>query len=81
MYIVLFCTHASTLLSVQVMRDVVNCIHNVTSRIVIMDRKRKLESAARLQLRWQRWEITNYDYLMQVCCGRQHIKHSGQGKH
>ena len=48
------------------MRDVVNCIHNITSRIVIMDRKRKLETAARLQLRWQRWEVTNYDYLMQV---------------
>ncbi|KAL3153517.1 hypothetical protein ABBQ38_011848 [Trebouxia sp. C0009 RCD-2024] len=31
-----------------------------------MDRKRKLEMVNRLQLRWQRWEMTNYDYLMQL---------------
>ena len=55
------------------MRDVVNCIHNITSRIVIMDRKRKLETAARLQLRWQRWEVTNYDYLMQVQFGTHRV--------
>lgn len=53
----------------QVLRDVVNCVHNITSRIVIMDRKRKLETAARLQLQWQRWEITNFEYLMQVYFG------------
>lgn len=49
------------------MRDVANCIHSITGRIAIMDRKRKLEMVNRLQLRWQRWEMTNYDYLMQVC--------------
>ena len=49
------------------MRDVANCIHSNTGRIVIMDRKRKLEMANRLQLRWQRWEMTNYYYLMQAC--------------
>ena len=53
-------------LPVQVMRDVASCVHSITSRIVIMDRKRKLESASRLQLRWQRWELTNFEYLMQV---------------
>ena len=50
----------------QVMRDVANCIHNITGRIAVMDRKRKLEMAARLQVRWQRWELSNYDYLMKV---------------
>lgn len=48
------------------MRDVASCVHNITGRIAIMDRKRKLEMAGRLQLRWQRWEMTNYDYLMQA---------------
>lgn len=48
------------------MRDVANCVHNITGRIAIMDRKRKLEMAGRLQLRWQRWEMSNYDYLMQA---------------
>lgn len=52
----------------QVMRDVANCVHNITGRIAIMDRKRKLEMAGRLQLRWQRWEMSNYDYLMQASC-------------
>ena len=50
----------------QVMRDVASCVRNITGRITIMDRKRKLELAGRLQLRWQRWEMTNYDYLMQA---------------
>jgi hypothetical protein len=48
------------------MRDVASCVRNITGRITIMDRKRKLEMAGRLQLRWQRWEMTNYDYLMQA---------------
>ena len=50
----------------QVMRDVASCIHSITSRIAIMDRKRKMEMAGRLQLRWQRWEMSNYEYLMQA---------------
>lgn len=50
------------------MRDVASCIHSITGRIAIMDRKRKLEMANRLQLRWQRWEMSNYEYLMQACC-------------
>ena len=49
------------------MRDVANCVHNITGRIAIMDKKRKMEMAGRLQLRWQRWEMSNYDYLMQAC--------------
>lgn len=48
------------------MRDVASCVHNITGRIAVMDRKHKLEMAGRLQLRWQRWEMTNYDYLMQA---------------
>lgn len=51
----------------QVMRDVASCIHSITGRIAIMDRKRKLEMANRMQLRWQRWEMSNYEYLMQAC--------------
>ncbi|DBA78126.1 TPA: hypothetical protein ACH3X2_008097 [Trebouxia sp. C0005] len=61
--------HSSALLSFEtpkVMRDVASCVRNITGRIAIMDRKRKLEMAGRLQLRWQRWEMTNYDYLMQL---------------
>ena len=49
------------------MRDVESCIHSITGRIAILDRKRKLEMANRLQLRWQRWEMSNYEYLMQAC--------------
>ncbi|KAL0021859.1 hypothetical protein WJX77_009077 [Trebouxia sp. C0004] len=61
--------HSSALFSFEtpkVMRDVASCVRNITGRIAIMDRKRKLEMAGRLQLRWQRWEMTNYDYLMQL---------------
>ena len=36
-------------------------------RIAVFDRKRKIELAMKLQQRWQRWELTNFDYLMQVC--------------
>ena len=58
------------------MRDVVSCIHNITGRIVVMDRKRKLEMAARLQIRWQRWELSNYDYLMKVKVVANHHRQS-----
>ena len=36
------------------------------SGAVEIDRKRRAESAARLAARWARWEISNFDYLMQL---------------
>ena len=35
-------------------------------RTVVFDKKRKAELAAKLAQRWQRWELSNFDYLMQV---------------
>ena len=35
-------------------------------RAVVYDRRRKLDLAQKLQARWQRWELSNFDYLMQV---------------
>jgi hypothetical protein len=35
-------------------------------RIAVFDRRRKLDLALKLQARWQRWELTNFDYLMQA---------------
>ena len=35
-------------------------------RTVVYDKKRKAELAAKLAQRWQRWELSNFDYLMQV---------------
>lgn len=42
------------------------CVRRIAARIAVLDRKRKLEAAARLQQQWQRWEISNFEYLMQV---------------
>jgi hypothetical protein len=33
---------------------------------VVYDRRKKVELAERLAARWRRWEITNFDYLMQL---------------
>ena len=35
-------------------------------RTAVFDKKRKAELAAKLAQRWQRWELSNFDYLMQV---------------
>ncbi len=35
-------------------------------RTVVFDKKRKAELAAKLAQRWQRWELSNFDYIMQV---------------
>lgn len=48
------------------MRAVAGAMAGVTQRIAIMDRKRKQEMAHKLSQRWQRWEISNFDYLMSV---------------
>ncbi len=48
------------------MRELATCMAAAAPRIAVLDRRRKLELAARLQQRWQRWELSNFDYLMQV---------------
>lgn len=53
--------------SPQVMLEVAEKLAGVNPRIAVFDRKRKIELALKLQQRWQRWELTNFDYLMQVC--------------
>ena len=35
-------------------------------RVAELDRKRKADLASRLTARWQRWELSNFDYLMQL---------------
>ena len=41
-------------------------VHSAAARVSVLDRKRKVELAAKLAARWQRWEISNFDYLMQL---------------
>ncbi|EIE23680.1 beach-domain-containing protein [Coccomyxa subellipsoidea C-169] len=41
-------------------------VAGASPRIAVFDRKRKIELALKLQQRWQRWELTNFDYLMQL---------------
>jgi hypothetical protein len=48
------------------MKEAAVRISGLSPRILVLDRKRKLELASKLQQRWQRWEISNFDYLMQV---------------
>ncbi len=69
--------------SPQVMLEVAEKLAGVSPRIAVFDRKRKIELALKLQQRWQRWELTNFDYLMQVCalmqlleiyCKKQHLQ-------
>ena len=48
------------------------CIRSMASRVTVLDQKQKVDAANRLQQRWQRWELSNYEYLMLVrlwrCC-------------
>ena len=53
-------------LPVQVARDVAKQLQRVNAHLTVYDRKRKQDVAYRLQQRWQRWEISNFDYIMQV---------------
>lgn len=41
-------------------------VAGAAARVSVLDRKRKVELAAKLAVRWQRWEISNFDYLMQL---------------
>lgn len=42
------------------------CIRSMASRVTVLDHKQKVDAANRLQQRWQRWELSNYEYLMLV---------------
>lgn len=46
-------------------------LHSISGSIVVFDRKRKQDMAQKLQQKWQRWEISNFDYLMQVGSSRE----------
>ena len=48
------------------MRELAVCLAAAAPRIAVLDRRRKLDAAAKLQQRWQRWELSNFDYLMQA---------------
>jgi hypothetical protein len=48
------------------MLEVAEKLAAASPRIAVFDRKRRVELALKLQQRWQRWELTNFDYLMQV---------------
>jgi hypothetical protein len=48
------------------MRELGACLAAAAPRVAVLDRRRKLEAAARLQQRWQGWELSNFDYLMQA---------------
>lgn len=53
------------------MRELAACLAAAAPRVAVLDRRRKLDAAAKLQQRWQRWELSNFDYLMQACsCAR-----------
>ena len=54
------------LLLVQVAKEAAQQLQSVAGHVAMFDRKRKQEMALKLQQRWQRWEISNFDYLMQV---------------
>ena len=52
--------------SAQGMLEAAEKLAAASPRTVVYDKKRKAELAAKLAQRWQRWELSNFDYLMQV---------------
>ncbi len=54
------------LLCAQGMLEAAEKLAAASPRTVVYDKKRKAELAAKLAQRWQRWELSNFDYLMQV---------------
>ena len=51
---------------VQDTREVATSLQRAAPQLHLLDRKRKLEQVFRMQQRWQRWEISNFEYLMRV---------------
>ena len=65
-----------SLLMLQAMLEATEKLAAASPRASVFDKKRKAELAARLAVRWQRWELSNFDYLMQVVSTfavRQHL--------
>ena len=58
------------------MRELAACLAATAPRAAVLDRRRKLDAAAKLQQRWQRWELSNFDYLMQACACAWHHESS-----
>ena len=52
---------------IQAMLEVADKLAAASPRTVVFDKKRKAELSAKLSQRWQRWELSNFDYIMQVC--------------
>ena len=50
----------------QAMLEAADKLATASPQAVVFDKKRKGELAAKLSQRWQRWELSNFDYLMQV---------------
>ena len=48
------------------MKEAADHIHAISKRITVYECKRKQDEAMRLQALWQRWEISNFDYLMKA---------------
>ena len=48
------------------MLEAADKLTTASPRAMVFDKKRKGELAAKLSQRWQRWELSNFDYLMQV---------------
>jgi len=51
---------------VQIAKEVATAVRAAAPRVAELDRKRKADLASRLTARWQRWELSNFDYLMQL---------------
>ena len=52
-------------MSLQVAKRVAKQLQS-NSGLVVYDKRRKQDMANKLMHRWQRWEISNFDYIMQV---------------
>ncbi len=50
----------------QIAKEVAAAVRAAAPRVAELDRKRKADLASRLTARWQRWELSNFDYLMQL---------------
>ena len=47
-------------------KEISELVRSAAARVSVLDRKLKVELAAKLAARWQRWEISNFEYLMQL---------------
>ncbi len=57
---------ASPAAHVQIAKEVAAAVRAAGPRVAELGRKRKADLAGRLTARWQRWELSNFDYLMQL---------------